>query len=93
MDTPATKPSVPDAAVERKLPAFRTINEVAKEVGVSPQSIRNWERDGLIPIAHRTPGGHRRFSDEHVRAIEKILRGEIVATPKPQTPIPVPPMN
>lgn len=39
-----------------------TVSEVANAAGVSPQTIREWERRGLIS-AGRTPGGQRRFDD------------------------------
>lgn len=38
-----------------------SIGVVAKLHGVSPSTIRRWERQGLIKAAGRTLGGHRRF--------------------------------
>ena len=49
------------------------IGELAKRYGVSAESIRNWERQGLIPPATRTPGGHRRYTDNHRRALDAII--------------------
>lgn len=52
------------------------IGDLAMRYGVSAQSIRNWERQGLIPPAHRTAGGHRRYGPEHRRALDALLVGE-----------------
>ena len=49
------------------------IGPLADRFGVSPESLRVWERQGLIPHARRTPGGHRRYGVEHVRALEHLL--------------------
>jgi hypothetical protein len=52
-----------------------SIGAIADYYGVSAESLRNWERAGLIPEARRTPGGHRRYTKEHVLAIHKLLTG------------------
>ncbi|MBL9214620.1 MAG: heavy metal-responsive transcriptional regulator [Opitutaceae bacterium] len=42
-----------------------TIGELAKKVGVNVQTIRYYEREGLLPDAHRWPdSGYRDFDDE-----------------------------
>jgi MerR family transcriptional regulator, mercuric resistance operon regulatory protein len=38
-----------------------TITHVASRVGVRPDTVRYYERIGLLPPAHRTPGAHRRY--------------------------------
>lgn len=46
------------------------ISDVAKRVGVHPQTIRKWERLGLItPV--RTPLGQRRYSEDDVRRMQQ----------------------
>ena len=50
-----------------------TIGDLTRKFGVSSESLRNWEKQNLLPPAKRTPGGHRRYSSEHVAAIEKLL--------------------
>jgi DNA-binding transcriptional MerR regulator len=50
-----------------------TIGDLTQKYRVSSESLRNWEKQGLLPPAKRTPGGHRRYSSEHVAAIEKLL--------------------
>jgi len=37
-----------------------TLSEVAKVLGVHPNTVRNWADQGRIPV-QRTSGGHRRF--------------------------------
>lgn len=40
---------------------FLTIGQAAKWLGVSPQTLRRWEREGRIKPAQRTSGGQRRY--------------------------------
>ena len=49
-----------------------TISKAAKKLGVHPNSLRNWEKQGLIkPI--RLPGGQRRYSmDELNRLLQDV---------------------
>lgn len=61
--------------MEHETPILR-IGWLADRFGVSPESLRVWERQGLIPPAHRTPGGHRRYGREHVAALGRLLQGE-----------------
>ncbi len=48
-----------------------TIGEAAEIVGVSPSTLRFWEREGLIS-PQRTSGGARRFTWEQVKRLKKI---------------------
>ncbi len=50
-----------------------TIGDLVARYGVAPQSLRNWEAQGDIPPAQRTPGGHRRYSQEHVDALDRLF--------------------
>lgn len=56
-----------------------SIGKLADRYGVSPESLRVWERLGLIPAAHRTAGGHRRYGPEHVRSLDRLMRAEAPA--------------
>ncbi len=50
---------------------MKSIGQVAKEVGVSAQTLREWEKAGLIPPAKRQfPLARWRVWDE--RAVQKI---------------------
>jgi DNA-binding transcriptional MerR regulator len=44
-------------------PTTFTIKEAAARAGVSPDTIRHYERIGVVPRAPRTAGGYRRYSD------------------------------
>lgn len=58
--------------MQRKSQIIR-IGPLADRYGVSTESLRIWERDGRIPPSHRTPGGHRRYGAEHVRALDALF--------------------
>jgi DNA-binding transcriptional MerR regulator len=50
-----------------------TIGELAKKIGVNVQTIRYYEREGLLPDAHRWPdSGYRDFDDEAVLRLKFI---------------------
>lgn len=55
----------------RKKHDYLKIGQVAKLVGVSPSSLRNWERLGLFK-ATRTEGGYRLYSRDTVADLKKI---------------------
>jgi DNA-binding transcriptional MerR regulator len=44
--------------------------DLARAVGVSPQTIRVYERVGFLPPAERTPTGQRRFGPRHMQAVQ-----------------------
>ncbi|WP_234701986.1 IS607 family transposase [Desulfotomaculum nigrificans] len=45
-----------------------TISKAAKKLGVHPNSLRNWEKQGLIkPV--RLPGGQRRYSMDELNRL------------------------
>lgn len=53
-----------------------TVQQVAARTGLSPHTIRYYERIGLIPSVARAANGHRRYSLEDIGWIEflKCLR-------------------
>jgi excisionase family DNA binding protein len=53
---------------------FLSIAEAARLVGVSPATLRNWERQGHI-IPTRTPKGHRRFTLDDVATLRQFQGG------------------
>lgn len=57
----------------QKLPNVFSIGWLVERYGVSPESIRNWERQGIIPQTSRTPGGHRRYNRAHVEALDTLF--------------------
>ena len=59
------------------------LNEAAKLLGVTPKTLREWDRVGKIEVI-KTPGGHRRVPISEIERIDKIIRPyrEFVATKK-----------
>jgi MerR family transcriptional regulator/heat shock protein HspR len=54
-----------------ELHAVYVISVFAELAGVHPQTLRNYERGGLLS-PQRTSGGSRRFSDEDLVALRRI---------------------
>lgn len=50
-----------------------SIGEIAKMLGVSRESLRSWEKQGLIPKPHRRPTNIREYTDEGIKAIKQFL--------------------
>lgn len=49
-----------------------TIAEVSKMYGLTPDTLRYYERIGLLPSVRRTTGGIRDYSEEDCRWVEYI---------------------
>lgn len=65
-----------------------TVGQVANLAGCSADTVRAWERDGLL-AARRTPGGQRRFEEEDVRRFLMLRhRAPKVNPPEPKQPDP-----
>lgn len=47
--------------------------DLAREHGISTQAVRNYERDGFIPPADRTPTGYRVYTEVHAAALRAFL--------------------
>ncbi|MET8541738.1 TioE family transcriptional regulator [Kitasatospora sp. NPDC004799] len=47
--------------------------DLAREHGISTQAIRNYERDGCLPLAARTPTGYRIYTELHAVALRAYL--------------------
>jgi len=48
------------------------IGEVARRTGISPDTVRHYERQGLIPKSKRTAAGYRMFVPEVVERVRLI---------------------
>jgi DNA-binding transcriptional MerR regulator len=47
--------------------------DLARPHGLSAQAVRNYERDGVLPPAERSPSGYRRLTEAHARALSAYL--------------------
>ena len=46
-----------------------TTSQVAKIIGIHPNTVRMYEEWGLIPLAERKPNGYRIFTDFHIQQL------------------------
>jgi DNA-binding transcriptional MerR regulator len=52
------------------------IGEVAEQAGVNVETLRYYERRGLLPEPVRTPGGHREYGDDAVRFVRAVKEAQ-----------------
>jgi MerR family transcriptional regulator, light-induced transcriptional regulator len=57
-----------DVAKER----IWTIGAVARETGLSPDTLRVWQKRYGFPVPHRKPSGHRLYTPADVRRLRRI---------------------
>lgn len=55
-----------------------TIGQVAKAANVNVETIRYYQRRGLLPEPVKPLGGHRRYSDEDVTRLKFIKRAQVL---------------
>jgi DNA-binding transcriptional MerR regulator len=56
--------------------AWLRSGDVARRCGVSADTVRHYERLGLIPAAARTPAGYRHYPDSVCRRV-RVVRGAL----------------
>ncbi|GJM74576.1 hypothetical protein HMSSN036_67920 [Paenibacillus macerans] len=49
-----------------------SISEVAKELNLTPYTLRYYDKEGLIPFVERTAGGTRLFKESDIEALKII---------------------
>src|SRR4051812_35654683 len=54
------------------------VGEVAARAGVNVETLRYYERRGLLPSPEREPSGHRRYDEETVRFLRAIKDAQAV---------------
>jgi redox-sensitive transcriptional activator SoxR len=54
------------------------VGEVASRAGVNVETLRYYERRGLLPAPRREPSGHRRYDEETVRFLRAIKEAQAV---------------
>jgi DNA-binding transcriptional MerR regulator len=47
--------------------------DLAREHGLSAQAVRNYEEQGILPDAERTPHGYRAYTPLHARALRTFV--------------------
>jgi MerR family regulatory protein len=57
-----------------KAPTELTIGALSEQTGVNVETIRYYEREGLLPSAPRTAGSHRVSDEVHLRRLIFIRR-------------------
>src|SRR5438067_105835 len=63
-----------------------TIGEVATLIGVSPHTIRAWERRYRVVTPRRTPSRQRRYSADEVEALRRLRRETAARRPAGRSP-------
>lgn len=53
-----------------------TTSELARRAGVNVQTVRFYERKGLLPAPPRTPGGYRRYDADALRRLRFIKHAQ-----------------
>jgi hypothetical protein len=56
-----------------RIPNYLTLKRAAQMLGVHEQTLRSWERKGLIRIARLPQSGYRRVSAEEVKRLQGIM--------------------
>lgn len=62
---------MPEEIVTEK---YMTVEEFAKRIGVHPQTVRQWDKTGVLRPHHKTPSGRRLYSMKQVE--EYFHKGE-----------------
>jgi len=54
-----------------------TIGEIARQLGVSADTLKRWEDQGKIPKPQRTIGDWRIYSDDEANQLKGILKQQV----------------
>ena len=55
-----------------------TVSKIARRAGISPDAVRYYEREGLLPPAPRTPSGYRAYDESTAHRIRFIKGAQAV---------------
>lgn len=61
---------------------YFSIKEAASRLGVTRQTVKNWEGGGDIPKPRRNSRGWRLYTDEDVEKIRKLMKLDEVIDPE-----------
>lgn len=53
-----------------------TIGKLAEAAGVNVETIRYYQRCGLLDVPYKPPGGHRRYASEQTKRLRFIKRSQ-----------------
>ncbi len=56
--------------------AYMTLKRAAQELGIHQQTLRSWERRGLIRMARLPQSGYRRVPAEEVRRLQMAMMAD-----------------
>jgi MerR family Zn(II)-responsive transcriptional regulator of zntA len=73
-ELPGKKVTVRDINRDRNM----KIGELVKQSGIAAETLRYWEREGLLSPAGRSPSGYRNYSKENLAQVEFIKRAKSV---------------
>ena len=62
----------------KQAPATLGAGELARLTGVSTDTLRHYERKGLLPLPPRTAGGYRRYPNDAVARVRLIQRALVI---------------
>ena len=68
MSTSVTNGSIPEGDEIVPAGGWLSIREACAFLGVDQSTLRRWTNDGRVPV-FKTPGGHRRYAREDLRAL------------------------
>lgn len=72
------------AANEAQEDVFLTVEQAARQLGCSPQTLRNWEAEGKFLPTSKTEKGHRRYSRKAISEYKRKLNDfELLVRMKP----------
>jgi excisionase family DNA binding protein len=60
---------MPRKSDPQKLQEYLTIKEAAVFLGVSPSTLRNWDRAGKVKAGRHPVNGYRLYHQDHLRAL------------------------
>lgn len=55
-----------------------TVSKIARSAGISPDTVRFYEREGLLPPAPRAPSGYREYDESTTHRIRFIKGAQAV---------------
>lgn len=64
------------ASSPSRIASALTVGQVAREAGVGIETVRFYEREGLLPAPPRTPSGYRQYTPATVEQLQFIQRAK-----------------